>query len=145
MGRLRKKLLVMTGLFISGINSSWANNITIIRSESNQIKPINKYLNQANQKVFFELNSPKDLSLPSYSREVLVTTYKRINLEQLDKILLKNNPKIKVDVPKESIKEKEPEIVEYSDNEVKFFGFFFWLSSAALLILIVLVGLSLSY
>ena len=57
----------------------------------------------------------------------------------------KNNPKIKVDVPKESIKEKEPEIVEYSDNEVKFFGFFFWLSSAALLILIVLGGLSLSY
>ena len=57
MGRVRRKLLVMTGLFISGINSSWAHNITSIHSESNPIKPSNIYLNHANKKVLLELTS----------------------------------------------------------------------------------------
>ena len=78
MGRVRKKLLVITGLFISGMNSSWANNITTIRSESNQIRPINKYINPANRKFLYELNHPSDLSIPTYSREVLVKTYQKI-------------------------------------------------------------------
>ena len=96
MGRVRKTLLVMTGLFISGINSSWANSITKTRSQSNQTRPINKYLSQASRKVLYELNHPPDLSLPSSSREVLVKTYQEIKLEELENILLKNNPTIKI-------------------------------------------------
>ena len=96
MGRMRKKLLIMTGLFISGISSSWANNITTIRSESNQIRSINKYLSQEDRKVLYELNNTADLSLPSDSKEVLAKTYKKIKLEQLETILLNNNPEIQI-------------------------------------------------
>ena len=86
----------MTGLVISGINSSWAKSITTIRSESDQIIPINKYLSESNRKVLYELNSPKNLSLPSYSREVLIKTYQKIKLDQLETILINNNPTIKI-------------------------------------------------
>ena len=96
MGRLRKKLLIMTGLLISGVNSSWANNISAISNEFIQIRPKNKYLSEANRKVLYELNSPEDLSLPTYSREVLVKTNQKIKLEQLENILLNNNPTIKI-------------------------------------------------
>ena len=96
MGRIRKTLLVVTGLFISGINHSWANSLKKIGLESNQIKAIHKDLSQVDQKVFYELNHPADLSLPSSSREVLVKTYQEIKLEQLENILLKNNPTIKI-------------------------------------------------
>jgi len=96
MGRVRRKLLVMTGLFISGMNSSWANTITTISSDFNQVKPINKYLNQANRKALYELNHPEDLSIPSYSREVLVKTYQKIKLENLENILVNNNPTLKI-------------------------------------------------
>ena len=96
MGRLRQKILVMTGLLISGINSSWASTITTIQSESNEIRPINKKSIQANQEVLYELTHPSDLSLPSSSREVLVKTYQKIKLEQLENILINNNPTVKI-------------------------------------------------
>ena len=96
MVRVRRKLLVMTGLVISGINSSWAKSITTIRSESDQTIPINKYLSESNRKVLYELNSPKNLSLPSYSREVLIKTYQKIKLDQLETILINKNPTIKI-------------------------------------------------
>ena len=96
MGKVRKKLLIIAGLIISGINSSWANNITDINSKSNQIITTNKYLNQSNRKILYELNYPKNLSLPTYSREVLVKTYKKIKFEELENILLNNNPSIKI-------------------------------------------------
>jgi len=96
MGRLRTKLLVMTGLFISGINSSWANSIRLIHSDSIQSSPINNYLSQVNRKVLYEFNHPSDLSLPLYSREVLVKTYQKIKLEHLENIILNNNPTIKI-------------------------------------------------
>ena len=94
--RMRKKLLMMTGLFISGINSSWAVNIPKIDSESKHIRPTNQYFKQANRQVLYELNYPADLALPSSSKEVLVRTYQTITLDQLDSILLKNNPNIKI-------------------------------------------------
>ena len=100
MGRLRKKLLVMTGLFISGINSSWASSISTIRSESNQINAIHKESIQTNREVLYELNPPEDLSLPSYSKEVLVKTYQEIKLEQLENILVNNNPTLKINLEK---------------------------------------------
>ena len=96
MGRLRRKLLIISGLFISGINSAWANSITTIRSESNQIQPIYKNSSQENREVLYELKHPADLSLPSYSREVLVKTYQKIKLEQLENILIQNNPTIRI-------------------------------------------------
>ena len=96
MRKVKKKLLVLTGLFISGINSSWANSITKIHSQSNQIKPINEYLSQSNKKILYELNHPSNLNLPSYSREVLVKTYEKIKLEQLENIIVNNNPSIKI-------------------------------------------------
>ena len=96
MRRVRRTFLLMTGLLISGINPSWAMITTKILSNSNQIRPVNKYLSKTNTKVIHELNYPSDLSLPSYSREVLVKTYQKIKLEQLDNILLNNNPTIKI-------------------------------------------------
>ena len=82
MRRMKKKLIVITGLFISGINSSWANNITTIHSESTQIRPLNKYLSQAQKNIVYELNNPNNLSLPSSSRGVLVKTYQKIKSQQ---------------------------------------------------------------
>jgi OMF family outer membrane factor len=100
MRRMKKKLIVITGLFISGINSSWANNITTIHSESTQIRPLNKYSSQAQQNIVYELNNPNNLSLPSSSREVLVKTYQKIKIEELEKIILNNNPTIKIYIEK---------------------------------------------
>ena len=96
MRRVRKKLLVMTGLFISGINSSWANNITMTHSESKQLRPINKYLTQINRNFLYELQQPDELSLPYFSRDVLVKTYQEIKLEELENILKVNNPTVKI-------------------------------------------------
>ena len=96
MRRVRTKLLVMTGLFISGINSSLANNITTIHSESDNISQPKKYLSLPNREFLYELKHPADLSLPSYSREVLVKSYQKIKLDQLENILLNNNPTIKI-------------------------------------------------
>ncbi len=86
----------MTGLFISGINSSWAINTTTTGSEYKEIRPINKYLSQANRQFLYELNYRGDLALPAETREVLIKTYQKIKLEQLENILLINNPKIKI-------------------------------------------------
>ena len=78
MGRVRKRLLVMTGLFISGINSSLANHITTIHSESNKISQLKKHLSLPNWEFLYELKPPAKLSLPSYSREVLVKDFQKI-------------------------------------------------------------------
>ena len=96
MRRVRTKLLVMTGLFISGINSSLANNITTIHSESDKTSQLKKYLSLPNREFLYELKHPEDLSLPSYSREVLVKSYQKIKLEKLENILLNNNHTIKI-------------------------------------------------
>ncbi len=96
MGRVRKKLLIITGLFISGINPSWANNVSTIQSESNQLRPINKYLNQVDRDVLYQLKHPENISLPSLSSEVLIKTYKKITFDQLETILISNNPTIRI-------------------------------------------------
>ena len=87
---------MMTGLFISGINASWAISIPQIDSESKRIRPVNQYFSQANREISYELNHPADLALPSSSKEVLVRTYQTIKLDELEIILLKNNPQIKI-------------------------------------------------
>ena len=51
---------------------------------------------QKQPRVLHELNSPEDLFLPSRSREVLVKTYKNVNLDQLENILINNNRTIKI-------------------------------------------------
>ena len=91
-----KKLLFITGLFISGTSSSWAQTITFSNLESNQVKTVNNFISQADRKVLYELNSPKDLSLPSNSKDVSVRTYKKIKLEELENLLVNNNPTIKI-------------------------------------------------
>ncbi len=93
---LRKKLLVLTGLFISGMNASWSNTLTTISSETSPIKPINEHASQANREVLYELSHPSDLSLPYNSKEVLIKTFQKIKLNQLETILINNNPTIKI-------------------------------------------------
>ena len=93
---MKKKLIVITGLFISGINSSLANNITTIHSESDKISQLKKYLSLPNREFLYELKHPADLSLPYYSRDLLVKSYQKIKLDQLENILLNNNPTIKI-------------------------------------------------
>jgi len=96
MRRVRKKLLILAGLFISGINSSWANSFKTISYDSDQKLSNSKYFNQVNEKVIYELNSPPDLFLPSLSKEVIIRKNQEIKYEQLQKILLDNNPTIKI-------------------------------------------------
>ena len=96
MRKVKKRLLVITGLLISGINTSWANNLKIIGSESNEIRTTNQYLVLGNEKNLYISTYPSYLNLPSSSEEVLIKTFKKIKLEQIENILLKNNPKIKI-------------------------------------------------
>tara|TARA_Y100001968_G_scaffold197210_1_gene180861 strand:+ start:1028 stop:2605 length:1578 start_codon:yes stop_codon:yes gene_type:complete len=100
MGSVKRKFLIFTGLFISGVNPLWATSLQKINSESRQEKNINKNQTFNNQKILFELTSPEDLSLPSRSREVLVKTFEKIKLDQLENILINNNRKIKIYIEK---------------------------------------------
>ena len=96
MGRVKKKFLIISGLFISGLNPLWATSIQKMISNSEEILLAAKHTNQKDREILYELNSPKDLSLPSRPREVLVKTFEKINLDQLEKILVNNNRTIKV-------------------------------------------------
>ena len=90
MRRVKRKFLIVAGLFISGLNPLWATSSQKITSNSRGIKEFNKNQIHNNQAILYELNSPDDLSLPSRSREVLVKTFKEINLDQLENILINN-------------------------------------------------------
>ena len=73
MRRVKRKFLIVAGLFISGLNPLWATSSQKITSN---IKIKGELVKSQNQEgVLYELNSPEDLFLPSRSREVLVKTY----------------------------------------------------------------------
>ena len=96
MGRVKRKFLIFAALFISGVNPLWATNSKKITSNNRIILASNNNQIQKNQEILYELNSPNDLALPSRSREVLIKTFKKINLDQLENILINNNRTIKV-------------------------------------------------
>jgi len=96
MGRVKKKFLIIAGLFISGLNPLWATNIQNIRSNKKSIRELTNTEIKKNRGILYEVNSPDNLALPSRSREVSVKTFKKVNLDQLENILLNNNRTIKV-------------------------------------------------
>ncbi len=96
MRRVKRKFLIVAGLFISGLNPLWATSSQKITSNLKIKEASSKGQSQQNQGVLFELNSPEDLFLPSRSREVLVKTYQNVNLDQLENILINNNRTIKI-------------------------------------------------
>ena len=95
---MKRKFLIVAGLFISGLNPLWATSSQKITSDikikGNSIKNLSQ--NQKQQRVLYELNAPEDLFLPSRSREVLVKTYQKVNLDQLENLLINNNRTIKI-------------------------------------------------
>ena len=91
---MKRKFLIVAGLFISGLNPLWATSTQNISSNIKSKGESTK--NQNRQEFLYELNSPEDLFLPSRSREVLVKTYQKVNLDQLENILINNNRKIKI-------------------------------------------------
>ena len=98
MRRMKRKFLIVAGLFISGLNPLWATSSQKITSDikikGNSSKSLSQ--NQKQQRVLYELNAPEDLFLPSRSREVLVKTYQKVNLDQLENLLINNNRTIKI-------------------------------------------------
>ena len=96
MGRVKRKFLIVAGLFISGLNPLWATSSHKLNTNKRIIEDFNKNQIQNKQALLYELNYPEDLSLPSRSREVLVKTYENVNLDQLENILINNNRTIKV-------------------------------------------------
>ena len=98
MGKVKRKFLIVAGLFISGLNPLWATSTQKINSNSRLISSINKDQSQRIRGIQYEVNSPEDLSLPTRSREVLIKTYEKVDLEQLEKILVNNNRTIQVHI-----------------------------------------------
>ncbi len=96
MRRVKRKFLVVAGLFISGLNPLWATSSQNIAANLKIKGESNKSQSQKRQRVLYELNSPEDLFLPSRAREVSVKTYQKVNLDQLEKILVNNNRTIKI-------------------------------------------------
>ena len=96
MRRVKRKFLIVAGLFISGLNPLWATSTQKITSSTRVIKDSNK--NQINNKkdILYELNFPDDLFLPSRSKEVLIKTFKNISFTQLENILVNNNRRLKI-------------------------------------------------
>ena len=82
MRRVKRKFLIVAGLVISGLNPLWATSSQKIASNIKTIGESSKSQSPKDQVVLYELNSPKDLFLPSRSREVLVKTYQKVNLDQ---------------------------------------------------------------
>ena len=72
MRRVKRKFLIVAGLFISVLNPLWATSSQKITSNIKIKGNSSKSQTQKKQKVLYELNSPEDLFLPSRSREVLV-------------------------------------------------------------------------
>ena len=96
MGRVKRKFLIVAGLFISGLNPLWATSSQKITSNNLDVREFNENHNHIKHKISYELNAPDDLYLPSKSTEVSIKTYKKINLDELEKILINNNRTIKV-------------------------------------------------
>ena len=96
MRRVKRKSLILAGLFISGINPLWATSSKQINSQTRYQELSSKNHGPKEPRFLYELNSPEDLSLPSRAREVLVKNYKNVNLDQLEDILINNNRTVKI-------------------------------------------------
>ena len=96
MRRVKRKFLIVAGLFISGLNPLWATSSQKIASNIKEKEKSSTSQSQNRAKVLYELNSPEDLFLPSISREVLVKTFQKVNLDQLENILINNNRTLKI-------------------------------------------------
>ncbi len=96
MRKVKRNLIIIAGLFISGINPSWAQSWPKTPSNKRIIGELNANQIQKKQEILYQLNWPEDLSLPSKTNEVLITTVQKINLDQLENIIIKNNLKIKL-------------------------------------------------
>ncbi len=103
MGRVKRKFLIVAGLFLSGVNPLWATNTPSINLYSEKLSLINKSQNQNKElsqsiqgKGLYKLAPPKNLSLPSRIREVSIKSFESINLDELESILINNNPTIKL-------------------------------------------------
>ncbi len=96
MRRVKRKFLIVAGLFISGLNPLWATSSQKINSNIKVKGASSKNQIQKQQEILYELNSPQDLFLPSRSREVLVKSYQNVNIEQLENILINNNRTVKI-------------------------------------------------
>ena len=96
MRKVKRNFIIIAGLFISGLNPLWATSLHKINSNIKTKGDLIKSQNKKQQDVLYELNSPEDLFLPSRSREVLVKTYQKVNLDQLENILINNNRTIKI-------------------------------------------------
>ena len=100
MRRVKRKFLIIAGLFVSGINPLWATSSQKVISKTRLQRELNTNQNSKTEGILYELNSPNDLSLPSRSREVMVKTYKNIKIDELENILINNNRSIKVQLEK---------------------------------------------
>jgi len=98
MRRVKRKFLIIAGLFVSGLNPLWATSSQKLIANTKLIGELNKNQSQSQKKQtnVYELNAPEDLSLPSRSTEVLVKTFKSVHLDELEAILINNNRTIKV-------------------------------------------------
>ena len=96
MGRVKRKFLIAAGLFISGLNPLWATSTQKINSNSNANRPLNKNPILASKGIAYEFNAPEKLALPSRSEQVKVKTFEKVDLDQLENILINNNPTIKI-------------------------------------------------
>ncbi len=96
MRRVNKKFLIVTGLFISGLNPLWATSSQKITSNIKIKGDSSKNQSLQQQRLLHELNIPEDLFLPSRSREVVVKSFQKVNIDQLEDILINNNRTIKI-------------------------------------------------
>ena len=96
MRRVKRKFLIAAGLFISGLNPLWATSSQKITSNLKIKEDSIKKQSQKQQRFLYELSAPEDLFLPSRAREVTVKSYQKVNLDQLETILINNNRTIKI-------------------------------------------------
>ncbi len=96
MRRVKRKFLIVAGLFISGLNPLWATSSQKITSNSRILRESHNNQIHKKQGILYELNAPEDLSLPTRSREVLVKSFKNVSLDQIENILINNNRRIKI-------------------------------------------------
>ena len=96
MVRVKRKFLIFAGLLISGLNPLWATSSEKITSKTEIIGKSNVSKINKNKEFLYELSSDTDLSLPSRSSDVIVKSFKKVNLDELEKILINNNRTIKV-------------------------------------------------
>ena len=96
MGRVKRKSLIFSGLLISVLNPLWATNTKKIISNGKILEESHTTQMQKKKDIYFELNSPENLYLPSKPNEVLIKTFKKVNLEELENILIRNNKTIKI-------------------------------------------------